>query len=377
MKKRTFIITIIIIAIVIIAIAAGIVVMQQMLNQKKQTNANESNVQNTNIESNINEIESNNTTNTPNENLTPIDENIVSEPITKPTTTENYYYSQLDTYGKSIYNKLQKEKDKLKTGTYVFNFGTSFNTLLHSENGEETLNTAFQSAWNAFSYDQNDLFYIDINKINLIKESRSLGGITTYYISIGPVNSGNYLQNDFQNQETIEKAEKYINNITKQIKEQTKNDTNIQKVKKVHDWLVSVIEYDQSEEEKSNKYNIYGALHDKKAVCEGYARSFKYIMEQIGVPCVLVAGTAQNTTGNTEVHAWDYVQIDENWYAIDVTWDDPIINGDQTLSEDQKYKYFLKGSEEFFKNHTENGTLSENSIKFTYPKLSTNNYNIQ
>ena len=91
---------------------------------------------------------------------------------------------------------------------------------------------------------------------------------------------------------------------------------------------------------------------------------------------MLVAGTAQNSEGTTEVHAWNYVQIEQNWYAIDITWDDPIVIENAQLTEQQRYKYFLKGSEEFFKNHTENGVLSENSMKFTFPTLAKNNYNM-
>ncbi len=35
--------------------------------------------------------------------------------------------------------------------------------------------------------------------------------------------------------------------------------------------------------------------------------------------CVLVSGTATNSQGEEENHAWNYVQINENWYAVDVT----------------------------------------------------------
>ena len=42
----------------------------------------------------------------------------------------------------------------------------------------------------------------------------------------------------------------------------------------------------------------------------------------------------------------------------------------------EKYKFFLKGSEEFFKDHTQSGELSENSMIFSFPILSTINYEI-
>lgn len=325
------------------------------------------------------EIENNETINIEQTNIVDVNdtETIIQEPdnnaIPSETIAARYYYSQLDSYGKAIYDKLKENKEQLKTGTYVFEFGTSFNTLLHSPKGEETLNTAFQSAWNAFSYDECDLFYIDIKKMNLVNETRTLGGITTYYISIGPGNNKNYLQDSFQTTEQIEKAQKYINNIIRQIIRQTKDDSQIIRAKKVHDWMIDAMEYDESET-NVNKYNIYGAIHDKKAVCEGYARSFRYIMEKIGVQCVLVSGTAKNSEGRTETHAWNYIQIDDKWYAVDVTWDDPVIIGGGSITNEQRYKFFLKGSEEFFKDHTQSGELSENSIIFSLPILSATNY---
>ena len=68
--------------------------------------------------------------------------------------------------------------------------------------------------------------------MNLINETRTLGGITTYYISIGPGDNKNYLQDNFQTRESIEKAQNYINNIIKNIIKQTQNDNRVNKIKK-------------------------------------------------------------------------------------------------------------------------------------------------
>ena len=60
--------------------------------------------------------------------------------------------------------------------------------------------------------------------------------------------------------------------------------------------------------------------------------------------------------------------------GVDTTWDDPIIIGDGELNNNIKYKYFLKGADEFFKNHLADGNLTEEGIKFIYPELSRTNY---
>ena len=33
-------------------------------------------------------------------------------------------------------------------------------------------------------------------------------------------------------------------------------------------------------------------------------------MDELKIPCVLVSGTGTNSNGQTESHAWNYVQLD-------------------------------------------------------------------
>lgn len=82
----------------------------------------------------------------------------------------------------------------------------------------------------------------------------------------------------------------------------------------------------------------------------------------------------QHHSGETESHAWNYVQIGNTWYAVDVTWDDPVVIGGGEQTDEMKYRYFLKGSDEFFKSHSEEGQISEGSMNFKFPTLSTTNY---
>ena len=305
--------------------------------------------------------------------------NEITNPQNNQTSQEvissTYYYGQLDDNAKIIYDALKENKENMKTGTYELDFGTQFNTLLHTETGEQELQTAFQSAWNAYSYDQADLFYIDSQKLTLMNEYVNVGGIVTYHISIGPGDNENYLLDTFQEAGSIEQAESYIQNIVDQIVEQTQNDSVVEKARRIHNWLVSSVSYEESEENK-NRFEIYGALHDQRAVCEGYARSFKYLMEKVGVPCVLVSGTGTNSEGQSESHAWNYMQVNNEWYAVDVTWDDPVVVGGGTPGTNTLYRYFLKGSEEFYKDHKEENIISENSMSFRFPTLSTTDYEL-
>ena len=293
-------------------------------------------------------------------------------PIENSNNYEEFKYSnQLDNYAKIIYLEVEKNLDDMKSGDYLIDFGRTFNDLLHEENGEEVLNNSFQLAINAISFDHPEIFYIDISKLYLLTKITTKLWTVTYDVQIGGNNGQNYLNSTFANESQVNQAIYQIEKEKQIIKSGLSS--NIEgKIRGVHDYLITNLEYD-STVSKDNIYNLYGALINKSTVCEGYARAFKYLMDDMGIPCIIVCGDAINSEGQIESHAWNYVKIDENWYAIDVTWDDPVIIGNGYVSKDVNYKYYLKGSNEFFKNHTENGNIV-GDVSFNYPDLCESNY---
>lgn len=286
-------------------------------------------------------------------------------------TVNKYFYNQLEDYSQIIYNAFESNKENMKTGTYKIEFGNSFSTLLSEENGQEQLGKYYQSAIEAYNYDNPEVFYLSPNKMYLNIEATTQRNKTTYNVYISSKDGENYLTDEFSSKEQINTALQQIEQVKEQILQNKKTNT-YENIKMVHDYLIENTEYDTSVS-KENIYNIYGAMVNKQAVCEGYAKSFKYLMDALGIPCTLVIGEATNSEGQTENHAWNYVQIDENWYAIDCTWDDPI-SSTGWVSEASKYRYFLKGSDDMAKNHEPSGQFTEGGKIFTYPTLNTSNY---
>ena len=88
----------------------------------------------------------------------------------------------------------------------------------------------------------------------------------------------------------------------------------------------------------------------------------------------IVIGTGTNSKNETENHAWNYVKLDGKWYAIDVTWDDPVITGGGKLTNKARYEYFLKGSQTMNKNHVPSGKFTQDGRIFEYPELSIEDY---
>lgn len=294
---------------------------------------------------------------------------------TKNEYQNKYLYSQLGENEKVIYEKLYENKENLKTGIYTIQFGNAFYDILSQENGSDKLQEEYQTAIEAFTYDNPDVFYIDVTKMYINIETIQKIFSTKYNVYINSAKDPTYLLDGFTSKEQIDQCESQVIAVKNQILNQIAGKNDIEKMKYIHDYLVDTIEYDQTFVEK-NIYNIYGALVSKTCVCEGYAKASQYLLNEAGLENIIITGTATNSDGKTENHAWNYVNIDEKWYAIDTTWDDPIIVGGGKLTNTIRYRYFLKGSSTMNKNHFISTKFTSGGQDFEFPELSITDYNI-
>lgn len=137
----------------------------------------------------------------------------------------------------------------------------------------------------------------------------------------------------------------------------TKNMSEFEKAKAIHDYLVVNVDYDYENYLANTipyeRYTVIGALRDKYAVCAGYAKAFEVLCQLAGLECTYVTGHVP-----AGYHAWNQVKIDGKWYNIDVTWDDPVYIGKPF--DDHKYNnysYFLISDEIMGKDHTPQGKV--------------------
>ena len=283
-----------------------------------------------------------------------------------------YYYNQLDDIAKIIYDSIEDNLANMTSGNYEIKLSSQISNILYETNGEQQLDSSFQSAWDALMLDRTDTFFIDVTKVNLKIRKTTYGSKVTYAVSISPKNSSGYLANGLDNKKmvhtTLNEIKAQRDSIINRI-----NGTDYNKILQIHDWIVDNLEYEKNVT-NNNVYNLYGALIEKSAVCEGYAEALKYILDEAGIPCVLVSGTATNSEGTTERHEWNYVQLYGKWYAVDSTWDDPIIKGMGYVSNSVKHRYFLAGSNEMNKNHFLNGQMTANGQRFVYPTIESSSF---
>lgn len=289
-------------------------------------------------------------------------------------TLNSFYYDQLDDIAKTVYSSLDDNLDNLKNDNFNIDFDTKFNSILNSSDGQEKVEKAFQSALDAFIYDHPELFYLDLTKMSLHIKSSSIATKTTYRVSLVSNNVTSYPSSSFTSKTDVENAiNKVQNEKTNIVNSISKESSNYDKALKVHDYLVKNLEYETSLQEENNR-NIYGALIEKNVVCEGYAKAFKYLMDELNIECILVSGTATNSSGHSEAHMWNYIKLNGNWYGVDVTWDDPVIIGNTSSKNIIRHNYFCKGKSTFGKTHIPSGQISDTGMKFSIPELSETNY---
>ena len=278
---------------------------------------------------------------------------------------KRYFYNQINDNAKIMYDGICKNIEILQNGAGTIEFDIN----------KTGIEDDFQTAWDAINLDNPGIFYIDTRKLSLKTQTITtfFGAKTTYQYILEPTEGNtNYLAKPFNSKEdvanAISKTESIANSIIKNAR-----GTTYDKVKYIHDYIINTTSYD--EDSTLNNGNIYGTLVNHKAVCEGYAETIKYLLDKLDIPCVIVYGDGLKEDGSKEYHSWNYVRMDDgNWYAIDATWDDPIIIGNGTLPESEKYIYFLKGSSSFSSSHIEEKDVSGTGQSFKYPKISANNF---
>jgi len=110
------------------------------------------------------------------------------------------------------------------------------------------------------------------------------------------------------------------------------------KIKIFHDYLADTNTYDHDmAEKKESKYksdSAIGTLFEGKSICSGYTDTMAIFLDKIGL---------ENIKVSTIDHVWNAVKIDDNWYHLDLTWDDPVTTNNDNII---LYDYFLKTSSE-------------------------------
>lgn len=112
------------------------------------------------------------------------------------------------------------------------------------------------------------------------------------------------------------------------------------KVRYINDYIVKKCSYVTGGDETFAS-TAYGCLVEGKANCEGYAKAFSLLANELELESVVITGT----TDEGENHAWNQVKVATDWYNIDVTWADTDVSGEM------RQMYYLCSDSGFMRTH--------------------------
>ena len=115
------------------------------------------------------------------------------------------------------------------------------------------------------------------------------------------------------------------------------------RAQQIYDLLADGTEYVEEaayDEGLLTEHTAYGAIVERRAVCDGFALAYKYLLDQCGIRNTLIPGESEGAP-----HVWNTVYWDESWHEADLTWD-------ASSAAHDKRQYFDLTTEEMEKDHS-------------------------
>lgn len=113
---------------------------------------------------------------------------------------------------------------------------------------------------------------------------------------------------------------------------------------RIHNELVKRVRYSKIDDDiiaETWSQNIVGVFTDMHiSVCAGYAKAFQLLMNRCGIECLYITGYISYDTSNERLsHAWNLICLDNEWYNVDVTWDDPDEGIEEAIPQYDYYNF--------------------------------------
>ncbi|MCI8621067.1 MAG: hypothetical protein HFJ50_04855 [Clostridia bacterium] len=228
-----------------------------------------------------------------------------------------YYYNQLDTVQKEIYDNLIKSQEKFLNGEeivfaiYAYDVKTKVDLKDYVE--------SVKKVRNAYVYDNPKAYiWFDVYKSSIFSKEGSI------YLKLEP-------KEEFPNnmKEMIENFEETSSEFISAL-----SGTDEQKLRNIHDMLRKNAIYD-STTSLPNTRTAYGTIVEGHSVCSGFAYAYKYLADLAGLEVVYVVGNLYDKSRDEYyLHAWNVAYVNNEYLLVDVTLD-------LGTSEKQKEKFLL------------------------------------
>lgn len=261
-------------------------------------------------------------------------------------TTYDLYNKYIEKYSVKIINNenyLNNIKNK-KEDLYIYKEYNDDNV----KNKNELINKMFTIINNGYDnytfYCKYDKCIEDIKNLENDIKLKHINDFVKTYNKYKNIKTASYSNgkidikiNKLYTEEDIKILDDYINNIIDEYSINNYNDINI-KIKIFHDYLINHSSYDEdyiNNHENGNESNkANGPLLHHKGVCSGYSDAMSIFLDKINI---------NNIKISNDIHVWNAVNIDNTWYNIDSTFDDPVTN---THEDYLLHEYFMISKEE-------------------------------
>lgn len=222
------------------------------------------------------------------------------------------------------------------------------NLYIYVSDAPSDKNTAF-SVFNAVLKDYPEFFWVlpEVEFVTkMVGNSPSGYRLDLHYI-------------DERNKESIAAKQVEIDQkVQAIIDELTDIESPYEQARKAYEYLIKHSEYDESYDDQS----MYSLLVRGRAVCAGYARTYQYILNKLGIQATYITGRLKDDDSyqrsnlwapyslfNRSNHAWNRVKIGDEWMHVDVTSGGVFSNGNTV-----GYQFFMVSDEDLKKTHIVN-----------------------
>ena len=139
------------------------------------------------------------------------------------------------------------------------------------------------------------------------------------------------------------------------------------KLRAIYAWVTANIAYDCGIYHNQKSFSsVDSVLKYKKATCAGYTVLFKYMCDDLNIPCTIIGGYGRSGIGDLLIdsdslkvnHAWCAVMLNNKWQLIDVAWASGYTDENcKTFTRHRNDWYYLTPPEKFILDHFPRDTV--------------------
>ena len=245
---------------------------------------------------------------------------------------------------------VKEEKEVTLTASNDYTRDYDFNYVKRTDdftpsNYQDLLNiyyTVLNSGEEEFSFYCTDEYSECINDVDSLANNQKV--LSTINNFVHPFNSFRHLETSYDDygKVTLKIEHIYSNNDIKLIEAKVEeiekeiwnsSMSNEDKIKEAHNYIINNSKYDKDRSDnnivKYKSDTAYGSLLEGYSLCGGYTDAMELFLEDMGIKSYKVS---------SENHVWNAVYLNDAWYHLDLTWDDPITTDGSDILE---YNFFL------------------------------------